>query len=196
MGERQDGLNQQQASNCQPACMGCAQQLWLQLCACCCSSLCLAGVQRGPCCCVLVWSVLQLMNKAFDQRAGLPVYCSAFLSLQRLTLRAPRAVVFDEVGRAAMGSVGSGLVYGTIYLTILCEPIIFHLTCMETLRQVRKGYVCIRTAGLGVSCGFSSCCKDGCCCAGDDTATCGAVPETHSYTGIACWKHVHIRRSN
>jgi hypothetical protein len=73
---------------------------------------------------------------------------SARLPLQRLTLRVPRAVVFDEVGRAAMGSVGSGLVYGTIYLTILCEPIIFHLTCMETLRQVRKGYLCICTAGM------------------------------------------------
>jgi hypothetical protein len=48
----------------------------------------------------------------------------------------PRALVFDEVGMAAMGRWGSGLVYGTVYLTILCEPIIFHLTCMETLRQV------------------------------------------------------------
>lgn len=46
--------------------------------------------------------------------------------------------MFDEVGRAAMGTWGSGMVYGTIYLTILCEPIIFHLTCMETLRQVRR----------------------------------------------------------
>lgn len=36
-----------------------------------------------------------------------------------------------------MGSLGSGLVYCTVYLTILCEPIIFHLICMETLRQVR-----------------------------------------------------------
>jgi hypothetical protein len=59
--------------------------------------------------------------------------------LQRLALRVPRAVVFDEVGRAAMGPIGSGLVYCTIYLTILCEPIIFHITCMETLRQVRVG---------------------------------------------------------
>lgn len=47
--------------------------------------------------------------------------------------------MFDEVGRAALGSWGSGLVYSTIYLTILCEPIIFHLTCMETLRQVGSG---------------------------------------------------------
>lgn len=57
---------------------------------------------------------------------------------QRLSIRVPRALVFDEVGRAAMGTWGSGMVYGTIYLTILCEPIIFHLTCMETLRQVRR----------------------------------------------------------
>jgi hypothetical protein len=40
-----------------------------------------------------------------------------------------------------MGPWGSGLVYSTIYLTILCEPVIFHLTCMETLRQVRSGLV-------------------------------------------------------
>lgn len=45
--------------------------------------------------------------------------------------------MFDEVGRAAMGAWGSRLVYGTIYLSILCVPVILHLTCMETLRQVR-----------------------------------------------------------
>lgn len=66
--------------------------------------------------------------------------------MQRLTLRVPRAVVFDEVGRAACGSWGSGLVYSTVYLTILCEPVIFHLTCMETLRQVRM--VCNSRAAL------------------------------------------------
>eukprot|EP00879_Flechtneria_rotunda_P013662 GHRR01014272.1.p1 GENE.GHRR01014272.1~~GHRR01014272.1.p1 ORF type:complete len:335 (+),score=82.20 GHRR01014272.1:260-1264(+) len=54
---------------------------------------------------------------------------------QRLSLRVPRAMVFDEVGKAAMGTAGSAMVYGTVYMTILCEPIIFHLTCMETLQQ-------------------------------------------------------------
>jgi hypothetical protein len=55
---------------------------------------------------------------------------------QRLSLRVPGAVVFDEIGRAAMGTPGSAMVYATIYMTIFCEPIIFHITCMETLRQV------------------------------------------------------------
>lgn len=76
-----------------------------------------------------------LLHTLRSPSPSLPSAC--FATLQRLTLRVPRAVVFDEVGRAAMGPLGSGLVYGTIYLTILCEPIIFHLTCMETLRQVR-----------------------------------------------------------
>eukprot|EP00879_Flechtneria_rotunda_P020170 GHRR01021211.1.p1 GENE.GHRR01021211.1~~GHRR01021211.1.p1 ORF type:complete len:184 (+),score=39.00 GHRR01021211.1:394-945(+) len=57
---------------------------------------------------------------------------------QRLSLRVPRAMVFDEVGKAAMGTAGSAMVYGTVYMTILCEPIIFHLTCMETLQQVSQ----------------------------------------------------------
>lgn len=126
-GQLQDGSAIQLQPSCQPARKACAQQLWVQLCAYCCSSvICLAGAQH--------------LILAFNLRCCLPVCCSsALLPLQRLTLRVPRAVVFDEIGRAAMGSVGSGLVYGTIYLTILCEPIIFHLTCMETLRQVRKG---------------------------------------------------------
>jgi hypothetical protein len=44
--------------------------------------------------------------------------------------------VFNKIGRAAMGTPGSAMVYATIYMTIFCEPIIFHITCMETLRQV------------------------------------------------------------
>eukprot|EP00775_Hariotina_reticulata_P002276 gene2276-2588_t len=53
----------------------------------------------------------------------------------RLALRCPKALVFDEIGSAAMGAVGSALVYGSIYVSILCVPIILHLTCMETLQQ-------------------------------------------------------------
>jgi hypothetical protein len=60
---------------------------------------------------------------------------------QRLSLRVPGAVVFDEIGRAAMGTPGSAMVYATIYMTIFCEPIIFHITCMETLRQVRDEWM-------------------------------------------------------
>jgi amino acid permease len=55
---------------------------------------------------------------------------------QRLSLRVPGAVVFDEIGRAAMGTPGSAMVYATIYATIFCVPIILHITCIETLRQV------------------------------------------------------------
>eukprot|EP00775_Hariotina_reticulata_P008889 gene8889-9067_t len=55
---------------------------------------------------------------------------------QRLTMVCPNAMVFDEIGRAAMGTAGSALVYVTVYLTILCEPIIFHLTCVEALQQM------------------------------------------------------------
>jgi vesicular inhibitory amino acid transporter len=57
---------------------------------------------------------------------------------QRLSLAVPRAKVFDQIGYAAHGRVGQILVFCTIYLTILGEPIIFHLTCMESLKQVSK----------------------------------------------------------
>lgn len=57
---------------------------------------------------------------------------------QRLSLRVPGAVVFDQIGRAALGTAGSAMVYGTIYASIFCVPIILHITCMETLRQVSK----------------------------------------------------------
>ncbi|WIA35643.1 hypothetical protein OEZ86_004057 [Tetradesmus obliquus] len=62
--------------------------------------------------------------------------CSYSGSLyQRLSLRVPGAVVFDQIGRAALGTAGSAMVYGTIYASIFCVPIILHITCMETLRQ-------------------------------------------------------------
>ncbi|GBF91241.1 hypothetical protein Rsub_03561 [Raphidocelis subcapitata] len=54
---------------------------------------------------------------------------------QRLALRVPRAVVFDEIGSEAMGKLGRALVFGTIYLGILTEPCIFHLMTVESLRQ-------------------------------------------------------------
>jgi hypothetical protein len=55
----------------------------------------------------------------------------------RLLVALPDVVVFDQIGERAMGKLGKGLVYGSIYLTILAEPIIFHLTCVESLKQVR-----------------------------------------------------------
>lgn len=55
---------------------------------------------------------------------------------QRLSLRVPGAVVFDEIGKAALGAPGSAMVYATIYMTIFLNPIILHLTCIETLLQV------------------------------------------------------------
>lgn len=58
------------------------------------------------------------------------------LIYQRLTLKVPRAVVFDEIGAAAYGTAGRAMVFGSVYLTILLEPVIFHLMCMEALRQV------------------------------------------------------------
>lgn len=55
---------------------------------------------------------------------------------QRLCVKLPRAVVFDQIGEAAFGTLGKALVFSTVYLTILAEPVIFHLTCMESLKQV------------------------------------------------------------
>lgn len=55
---------------------------------------------------------------------------------QRLILKVPQAVIFDEIGAAAYGQLGKVLVYGTVYLTILCEPVMFQLMCMEALQQV------------------------------------------------------------
>lgn len=57
---------------------------------------------------------------------------------QRLSLKVPGAVVFDEIGHAALGRLGSAMVYATIYFSILLQPIMLHLTCMESLRQVSK----------------------------------------------------------
>lgn len=44
--------------------------------------------------------------------------------------------MFDEIGERAMGRAGRLLVYGSIYLTILAEPIILQLTCVESLMQM------------------------------------------------------------
>jgi hypothetical protein len=45
-----------------------------------------------------------------------------------------------------MGKLGKGLVYGSIYLVIAVEPIIFHLICVEALQQVSlpctAGWLC------------------------------------------------------
>lgn len=57
---------------------------------------------------------------------------------QRLSLKVPTAVVFDEIGYAALGRLGSAAVYATIYFSILLQPIMLHLTCMESLRQVTE----------------------------------------------------------
>jgi hypothetical protein len=54
----------------------------------------------------------------------------------RLCTHLPSAIMFDHIGEAAMGKVGRWLVYGTCYLTILGEPVIFHLTSVESLMQV------------------------------------------------------------
>ena len=43
---------------------------------------------------------------------------------------------FDQLGAAAFGANGRRMVYATVYLTILFEPVIFHLTCMESLQQM------------------------------------------------------------
>eukprot|EP00878_Enallax_costatus_P036698 GHUV01041237.1.p1 GENE.GHUV01041237.1~~GHUV01041237.1.p1 ORF type:complete len:123 (+),score=29.21 GHUV01041237.1:951-1319(+) len=73
---------------------------------------------------------------------------------QRLTLKVPRAVVFDEIGFAAYGPLGRVLVFGTVYLTILFEPVIFQLMCMEALQQVCPQ----QTAMLFASLIYSVCC--------------------------------------
>lgn len=54
----------------------------------------------------------------------------------RLAKALPSSRAFDDIGAAAYGATGRRLVYATIYLTILLEPVIFHLTCMESLQQM------------------------------------------------------------
>lgn len=51
-------------------------------------------------------------------------------------MQVPNVRVFDDFGGAAMGVWGRRLVYCTVYLTIMGEPIIFHLTSMEALQQI------------------------------------------------------------
>ena len=54
----------------------------------------------------------------------------------RLAKALPSSQAFDDIGSAAYGANGRRLVYATVYLTILFEPVIFHLTCMESLQQM------------------------------------------------------------
>lgn len=54
----------------------------------------------------------------------------------RLATHLPASHAFDQLGAAAFGASGKRMVYATVYLTILFEPIIFHLTCMESLQQM------------------------------------------------------------
>lgn len=54
----------------------------------------------------------------------------------RLASHLPNSRAFDHLGTAAFGAQGKRMVYATVYLTILFEPVIFHLTCMESLQQM------------------------------------------------------------
>lgn len=54
----------------------------------------------------------------------------------RLASHLPSSHAFDQLGVAAFGAHGKRMVYATVYLTILFEPVIFHLTCMESLQQM------------------------------------------------------------
>ena len=54
----------------------------------------------------------------------------------RLAVHLPSSHAFDQLGVAAFGAHGKRMVYATVYLTILFEPVIFHLTCMESLQQM------------------------------------------------------------
>ena len=54
----------------------------------------------------------------------------------RLATHLPSSHAFDQLGVAAFGAQGKRMVYATVYLTILFEPVIFHLTCMESLQQM------------------------------------------------------------
>lgn len=54
----------------------------------------------------------------------------------RLAKALPSSQNFDDLGYAAYGTTGRRLVYATVYLTILFEPVIFHLICMESLQQM------------------------------------------------------------
>lgn len=64
----------------------------------------------------------------------------AGLLYTRLALAVPTAKMFDQVGERACGKVGKYLVYGSIYLTILAEPVIFHLTSVESLIKIFESF--------------------------------------------------------
>lgn len=76
---------------------------------------------------------------------------------QRLSLKVPTAIVFDEIGYAALGRLGSAAVYATIYFSILLQPIMLHLTCMESLRQVTQQQ-CLAKAVLFCFCEIQTYC--------------------------------------
>ena len=51
-------------------------------------------------------------------------------------MQVPRARVFDDLGKAALGKTGQRLVYVGVYTTVLINPCIFQITSMESLQQI------------------------------------------------------------
>ncbi len=51
----------------------------------------------------------------------------------RLASTFPEVEVFDEFGRKAYGRKGQRLVFATIYACIIITPVIFQITCTESL---------------------------------------------------------------
>ncbi|GAB4818791.1 hypothetical protein N2152v2_005837 [Parachlorella kessleri] len=58
------------------------------------------------------------------------------LLFARLATAFPRVEVFDQFGKAAFGRAGQRLVFATIYACILITPVIFQITCTESLLTI------------------------------------------------------------
>ena len=58
------------------------------------------------------------------------------LLFSQLGAKVPTARVYEDFAAAALGKHGRWLVYSTVYLVILLDPIIFHLTATQSLQAI------------------------------------------------------------
>lgn len=62
--------------------------------------------------------------------------CYSGILFARLAGAFPRITVFDQFGKLAYGRLGQRLVFSTIYACILITPVIFQITCTESLQAM------------------------------------------------------------
>ena len=74
------------------------------------------------------------------------------LLFSQLGAKVPNARVYEDFAAASLGKHGRWLVYCTVYLVILLDPVIFHLTATQSLQQVfYKQNVPLWVTGIVVS---------------------------------------------